>query len=190
MKQTDSTVVRDDGVRGSNPGTPRPVRTSIRTTTSIPLVTVARFWSKVTVPEQGDKCWLWHGAVSKNGYGSFRLERKATSAHRFAYRLANGEWPAAGLLIRHKCDNPRCVCPSHLELGSHVDNARDMVERGRDRRGPTIGESNGNAKLNGEAVARIRELFKMGQTNTAIAKRYGVTHSMISRIRRGRSWVS
>ena len=188
MKQTAWTVVRDDGVAGSNPATPRPERTKICTDTTISPAVVARFWAKVTVAEPPD-CWPWTGAISRNGYGSIKVNGKAASAHRVAYSLAHGH-PPAGLLIRHKCDNRACCNPHHLETGDHVQNARDMVERGRARQGPAKGEKNGNAKLNGEAVARIRELFKQGKTNTAIAKDYGVTHAMISSIRRGKSWVS
>jgi len=176
-----------NGVAGSSPATPTRVRISNRTTTVDSPAVVARFWAKVDI-RGPDECWPWHKAIAGSGYGSFSLNGQSLSSHRIAYRLANGAWPDAGLLIRHKCDNRACCNPQHLETGNHAENARDMVERGRARNGPSKGEKNGNAKLNGEAVAKIRELLKMGQTNTAIAKNYGVTHAMISCIRRGKSW--
>jgi hypothetical protein len=188
MKQTICTVVRDDGVAGSNPATPRPERTTSRITSLDSPALVARFWAKVALAEP-DQCWPWTGAISRNGYGSIKINGKAASAHRVAYSVAHGH-PPAGLLIRHKCDNRACCNPQHLETGNHVENARDMVERGRSRNGRLAGEKNPRAKLNGEAVARIREAFTLGQTNIAIAKKHGVTHSMISNIRRGKNWVS
>jgi hypothetical protein len=180
-------MVWDQRVAGSNPATPIPSRTDTLTVTHVTEGDAARFWGKVAVAEKDD-CWLWTGAVSKNGYGSFKLGRQATSAHRVAFHIGKGAWPEGRLLVRHKCDTPLCCNPHHLEAGTHVDNGRDMMERGRWAGGPSRGEHNGNAKLNCKAVANIREQISQGRTNIAIGKAFGVTHSMISRIRRGKSW--
>lgn len=97
-------------------------------------ITIARFWSKVAVAASHLDCWPWQGAVNGNGYGNFRMPefgRHNFSAHRVAYRLVKGDWPDEGLVVRHKCDNPICVNPYHLEHGTVADNMRDMVERGR-----------------------------------------------------------
>jgi hypothetical protein len=162
-------------------------RTSIRTDTTLSPATVARFWEKVAVGGKTD-CWLWNGAVSKNGYGSFGLEGRATSAHRVAYRLGNGVLPD-GLMVRHKCDTPICVNPDHLEPGTHVDNMRDKKERGREPPPrDQAGEKNYNAKLTAADVELIREFIALGWTNKGMVKRFGVTHANISAIRRGKSW--
>ena len=90
--------------------------------------TEARYWAKV-IKEEG--CWGWKGSKSK-GYGQLSTKRGASplKAHRFSYELHHGPIPG-GLMVRHKCDNPECTNPVHLELGTHKDNARDMVDRGR-----------------------------------------------------------
>ena len=156
-------------------------------------ITTARFWSKVAVEKRDDVCWTWGGAMNGSGYGCFRvpeLGRKTVSAHRFAFRLGTGAWPSDGELVRHKCYNPKCVNPHHLEVGDHVDNARDMVERNRARSGDTVGASNGNARLTADNVHDVRRMIDSGLTNTAIGAYFGVHHATISAIRRGRSWAA
>lgn len=156
-------------------------------------ITAARFWSKVDVRKSNGDCWEWRGAFNGNGYGNFRVPefgRCSQSAHRVAYRLANGRFPADGLLVRHTCDNPRCVNPHHLEEGTHSDNAMDAVARGRYKPRETAGEKNGYAKLNREKVAEIRRRSAEGETNVSIAKSFGVTHQMISKVKKGHFWKS
>jgi hypothetical protein len=172
---------------GSNQ--PNPVEVEMA---ALSTITSARFWSKVAVKVASQECWLWQGARTGNGYGNFSVPEASLkmAAHRVAYWLKTGEPPAADLLVRHKCDVPLCVNPLHLEIGTVADNMRDMVERGRRPERDMRGEKNGAAKLTAANVEHIRELIAMGQTNIAIAKRFGVTHSMISRIRRQRSWAA
>ncbi len=94
---------------------------------------VDRFWAMVNKTPDG--CWLWRAALSY-GYGHFTIRRgHAIQAHRFAWELANGQIPD-GVVVCHNCpggDNPRCVRPSHMFLGSHTDNARDLMKKGRTR---------------------------------------------------------
>lgn len=88
-----------------------------------------RYWSKVNVTES---CWVWTSATNDRGYGKFSLggrQGKAEKAHRISYWLHYGVWPHTNVL--HKCDNPPCVRPDHLYLGSIRDNSRDMMQRGR-----------------------------------------------------------
>lgn len=159
---------------------------------ALSTITTARFWSKVAVTVATRDCWLWQGAKTGNGYGNFSVPEMSAkmAAHRVAYWLASGEYPPDGLVVRHKCDTPLCVNPHHLEIGTVSDNVRDMIERGRQPVRDQRGEKNGAAKLTAADVERIRELIAMGQKNTKIASRFGVTHSMISRIRRQRSWAA
>lgn len=91
----------------------------------------ARFDAKVT-PGAPDACWLWSPAYPQN-YGTIRRsapERGTVRAHRLAYERANGPIPK-GLLVCHRCDVPGCVNPAHLFLGTHGDNQRDRIAKGR-----------------------------------------------------------
>lgn len=92
-----------------------------------------RFWSKV---KKTETCWVWTAGTFKyrNGYGQFRVRRgdPPAYAHRFAWELVNGPIPQ-GLHVLHRCDNPPCVNPAHLFLGTQIDNYRDMVSKGRSR---------------------------------------------------------
>lgn len=89
------------------------------------------FWPRVDVrgPEE---CWPWKGSRTRGGYGHASREGKSVRAHRVAYQLAKGLIPA-GLVVRHKCDNPPCCNPAHLELGTHKQNKDDSIQRGRSR---------------------------------------------------------
>lgn len=86
-----------------------------------------RFWRKVNKTET---CWLWTGYIEKRGYGRFGYNYKTIEAHRMSWIIANGEIPE-GMIICHECDNPSCVNPDHLFLGTHKDNTWDMVDKGR-----------------------------------------------------------
>lgn len=89
-----------------------------------------RFWSKVNQAGPDD-CWEWQASRNHSGYGSFGLGYTMRGAHRIAYAIANGGELPEGQLVRHKCDNPPCCNPAHLEIGTAKDNTNDMMERGR-----------------------------------------------------------
>lgn len=145
------------------------------------------FWNMVDI-RGFNECWLWQGAMSASGYGSFKTGRKvADGAHRIAYALFHRTAPGA-LHVCHKCDNRKCVNPHHLFLGTRSDNMRDMVRKGRGNSGDKRGENNGRAKLTAAQVAEIKALIMSGETNVAISKRFGVTHHLISKIRIGKAW--
>ena len=86
-----------------------------------------RFWAKV---EKSGECWIWTASRRGKGYGLVRFRGRNAQAHRASYEMHNGPIPD-GAVVRHKCDNPPCVNPDHLELGTVADNNRDMSERGR-----------------------------------------------------------
>jgi HNH endonuclease len=92
---------------------------------------VKRFWARV---RKTDACWEWTGSTRHFGHGHLNVSGRRVLAHRFSWELANGPIPP-GLQINHHCDNPPCVRPDHLYLGTQADNTRDRVERGRSRGG-------------------------------------------------------
>lgn len=142
-----------------------------------------RFWSKVAKGEP-DACWEWQGWLCR-GYGHIRESHRRSrvlKAHRVSWELHNGAIPA-GLVVRHRCDNPCCVNPAHLELGTQAQNVQDMVLRGRGRGCP--GTKNGRSKLSPQQVAAIRA---SAASSCALSRLYGVSDTQITRIRRGNQW--
>ena len=134
-----------------------------------------RWMDKVLV---GDECWEWL-ASTKEGYGVIWNEGRYTKAHRLAYAFFTGPL-AADLFVCHTCDNPRCVKPSHLFLGTNQDNIADRGHKGRTRVG--TGERHGNARLSDAQVDEIRCRYRSGERQTALAAWYGVSQAHISRI--------
>jgi len=140
------------------------------------------FWTKVDIPSLID-CWIWTGALTSSGYGHFRLDGRDCLAHRYCFQSLFGEIPE-GMQVLHKCDNPRCVNPSHLFLGTHEDNMRDMVNKGRSARG---GERHNGCKLSRADVILIRSLSTKFSP-IQLASMFPVTRATISRILRRETW--
>lgn len=135
-------------------------------------ITAARFWSKVSV-ESANLCWTWRANKNEKGYGKFQGER----AHRVAFKAVNGDIPD-GMFVCHKCDNPGCVNPAHLFLGSAGDNNKDARDKGRSKY--VSGEHHPNCKLTDEQVGEIRA---SKATGVSLSRKYGVAQSTISEIR-------
>jgi hypothetical protein len=135
------------------------------------------------IPETG--CHWWTGCVTSTGYGAIKIEGKTAGAHRVSYELHVGSIPD-GLMILHSCDNPICVNPSHLRVGTGKDNSRDCIDRGRFRR--SDGQHNPNSKLSNNDVVRIRERLATGESLAAIARDYGRATSTIFDIKHGIKW--
>lgn len=142
---------------------------------------IRRFWSHV---RRGSRCWKWTASKYRNGYGQFVIRgEKRTPAHRTAFRIACGKIPD-GMCVLHHCDNRACVRPSHLFLGTKLDNARDAKRKHR----TAWGTRSGSAKLNRVKILRIRRLFSQGKTQCELARRFGVTQTCISKITRAANW--
>ena len=144
-----------------------------------------RFWEKV---EKGDGCWLWRSAFGTRGYGIFWHVKKNIYAHRISWQLANNATVPEGLVVMHSCDNPACVNPAHLSVGTHQDNQTDKANKGRSLKG----ERNPSARLNEESVGRIRELYASGEyTHLALSKMFGdVNKSTIRSVVKNKTWPS
>jgi len=148
-----------------------------------------RFTKRFTVT-QPTACWEWNGRRRATGYGVF----DGKGAHRFSYTVHVGPIPD-GLHVLHRCDNPPCVNPDHLWLGTQADNMRDMREKGRDNRtARSRGEAHHAAKLTAGQVADIRARFIAGinasrrGNSAALAEAFGVTQATIQNIARRKAW--
>ncbi|MFB6873710.1 HNH endonuclease [Streptomyces sp. NPDC056323] len=147
---------------------------------------VAAFWARVA---RSDSCWLWTGGKSGQ-YGQLQYQRCRLLAHRFSWQLANATPCPEGLVIRHRCDNPPCVNPDHLEVGSVAQNVRDAYGRGR-RTGPKTlrGTMRPNAVLNDESVAQLRRAARSGISIRSLAKEIGASYQVTYRAVRGLGWA-
>jgi hypothetical protein len=142
-----------------------------------------RFWRKTQLNTESG-CIEWTAACNKAGYGMFVWSGKTTLTHRLAWRMAKGDIPE-GMNVLHSCDNPPCLNPEHLFLGTLGDNNRDRHAKGRSA-GPR-GAAHGNTALTENDIAYIREMRgKVFQR--VLALYYGVTQSNIAHIQLGRSW--
>jgi hypothetical protein len=127
-------------------------------------------------------CWLWNGTKDKNGYGIISHNKKLFKVHRLMYEIHYAE-PLKSLHCLHKCDNPSCVNPSHLFLGTNLDNIRDKIDKGRSYTGYQKGECNGASKLKNDDVIEIRRLYKTRlYTTIKLSEIYKVHRSTISYI--------
>lgn len=132
-------------------------------------------------------CWEWKGKKDKDGYGRLRVGGRITiRTNRAAWIVANGEIPN-GKMICHKCDNPCCINPDHLYVGTAKDNATDRRNRGRSNN--ERGSLRWNSKLTEEQVRQISIDYVPGKdSQTEVAKKYGVSQATISHILRGANW--
>lgn len=160
---------------------------------SLPVLT--RYWAKV---DQSGECWDWTGFCDRDGYGMFwdgevdgRGRPKSRRVTRYAYRTFVGPIPN-GMLVCHRCDNPSCVRPAHLFLGTPAENSADMTAKGR-----SATATNRHAVLTPEQVEEIRAAYvqrakgKHGSVRQIdLARQYGVTQAQVSKIVRGTTWVT
>ncbi len=151
---------------------------------------VWRFWKQVNKdgpihPVHG-QCWIWTGCKNEKGYGKFNPGFEPTKAHRFSYEEFVGPIPHS-LWVLHQCDNPSCVRPAHLFLGTNKDNTQDKMDKDRHVKG----ETNGRAILTEEDVREIRRRYRRGSYvsgSYALAREFGMSHGAVNEIVTGKTW--
>ena len=155
--------------------------------------TIDDFWKIVDRSGGPDSCWPWLRSGNSGGYGLFTMSSVSRVAHQwawiFTYGAIEGEdrrRGARGTIVRHRCDNRLCCNPTHLELGTHLENARDRMNRGRSR--PRRGEENGLHKLTDERVKDLRTRYSAGESQQSIADDFGVSQVAVSLVLRHRTW--
>lgn len=122
-------------------------------------------------------CWEWTANKDFSGYGTFRVGNKIKKAHRVAYMLYVGEIPK-GKNVCHKCDNPGCVNPKHLWIGTQQENMIDCVKKKRHQ----------NQILKEEEIPIIRELYKKGESQRVLGEKFGVARETIKNVVTGKRW--
>jgi len=162
-------------------------------TTNRHLPPEERFW--LMVDKRGpDDCWPWAGCRLRHGYGHFNVNGRKTLAHRFSWSLVNGPIPDGngwhGTCVLHRCDNPPCVNPAHLFLGTQADNIDDMIAKGRNGYTGQRGEKHGMAKLTESQVIEIRRRYAIGNiSQEKLAFELGVSQTTIGSIVRRDKWT-
>jgi hypothetical protein len=151
------------------------------------MATVAQRMDKHTDKTDPGGCWVWTAYRNQKGYGQIQVDNHPHRTHRVAWSLANGPIPE-GMSVLHSCDNPACVNPAHLHLGTVADNNQERCERGRSYK--PIGEANFRAKLTEQQVLEIRTRYALGGVfQRELADEYGVCRSLIGHIITRHLWT-
>lgn len=144
---------------------------------------INRFMSYVNKTET---CWNWTGGTTHFSHGKFWLNNRTIIAHRFSYEIHIGPIPK-GLCVLHKCDNPRCVNPDHLFIGTKMDNTTDMYAKGRNNN--LKGSANGSSKLTEDQIDEIKRLYRTKKfSQQALADKFNVCQANICNILNGKIW--
>jgi hypothetical protein len=145
-----------------------------------------RFWEKVD-KKSDEECWIWKASFRSDGYGQLHYiqddKRNCFAAHRVSWRIHYGEIPKE-MCVCHVCDNPKCVNPKHLFLGTPLDNQLDMMNKHRH----VFGEDHASAKLKEQNIPYIRRAYVNGRSLSALAREFDVYPSTIQRVIDGRTW--
>jgi hypothetical protein len=148
-----------------------------------------RFFEKIGPPDSVTGCWPWIGPITRGGYGNAFFMGKIQRANRVSYMLHKGEIQS-GYCVCHKCDNPACVNPDHLFIGTAKDNIRDMHSKGRAPKSnpKAAGVNNVRSKLDDDKVREIRALVAQGVSKAEVGRRYGVRDSHVCKIVQRDCW--
>ena len=130
-----------------------------------------------------DECWVWRGGLSQAGYGKFWRNGRTDLAHRVMYEYTLGAVPD-DMWVLHRCDNPPCMNPRHLFLGTHADNENDKDAKGRRKRGSQTRKS----KLDEARVTQIREMHAAGVQQKTIAREFGVDITTVNDVVHRHTW--
>lgn len=150
-----------------------------------------RFWDKVN---KTSGCWLWTAWRNNKGYGAFSAKHPNGGysnklAHRESWEMANEKKIPAGLCVLHSCDNPACVNPSHLFLGTKKDNTQDMLKKGRNRSYDAHGEDHHRSTITKEIAKTMRHLYwAERRSQHEIGRFFDVTNYLVFDVVHGRSW--
>jgi uncharacterized protein YfaT (DUF1175 family) len=145
---------------------------------NIPKHRIDFFYSQFDQTVEG--CWNWKGCIGDVGYGVMSINNQAIRVHRVSWFVHNGEIPE-GKYVLHTCDNRKCVRPSHLFLGTHLDNMRDKIVKGHTPQQ----DWHWNNKIPESEMETLRKMISDGISQKMIAKKYGVSQSHISHIKTG-----
>ena len=145
---------------------------------------VDQFWNNHIERDNG--CWEWQKGKNDRGYGEVSINGISLYVHRFAWELLNGEIPG-GMCILHKCDNPSCINPDHLFIGTQLDNVRDMLSKGRASPPPVHrGTKNNKAVL---CEWKVRYIRASDLSQRAIARMFGIGKTTVAHVQCGRTWA-
>lgn len=146
------------------------------------LPLIDRFWVKVDRSGGEDACWVWIACLSDKGYGQFVWHGRQEIASRVSYEIAYGVRPG-NLEVCHSCDNPPCVNPKHLWLGTRQDNIADSVQKGRTAASKRLGEKHPFCNISDETIAEIRRRYEAGESiQKELAADFGVSRGYICEI--------
>jgi hypothetical protein len=149
------------------------------------MASVAERLERLSIPEPNSGCWLWLGSINAQGYGQIMMRnQRKMKAHRVSFETYNGSIPD-GLHVLHRCDLPGCINPEHLFCGTVSDNMRDMYTKRRHPKVRLLGVLHPGAKL---TENQVREIIASPKRTRGLAKRFGVSNSRISAIRKGLNW--
>lgn len=164
------------------PGTRCPLCGNLARSFRKPLL--ERFWEKVPKNLPDDVCWEWEGCLNEKGYGNIRLggrDSKRPKAHRVSWVFYHGRPIPDGMMVMHLCDNPPCVNPVHLRLGTAADNTQHMLAKGRQPKRT-------GSRLTDEQVLEIVQLDKQCVPQRTIANHIGISRRTVRGILGGKRW--
>lgn len=144
-----------------------------------------RLLAKIRISPRG--CWEWTASFDSGGYGVIKVGGENKKAHRVSYEIFNGSIPEK-MCVCHKCDNPKCINPDHLFIGTQQANIADRQNKCRSNGGSLQGEKNKSAKLTNMQVAEIKRAIADGCPQKDLAIKYSVSATTIWAIKHGLKW--